>query len=230
MQRLELSAIWALLAAFDEPLPINPVFEGAFVKGIDALSWMSNNTAKLHLTPQPDKAAVELPQCWSFFSTANYGKQTKVPQENIPNATAERVKRDMLKGVETALALQFKSPFYTKLQLWGAALPTNTPSVPCIFDPHGRAGICGDWLIGSSVQAAVLSGVSLADHVSKPDGSFIIINDHCIGTLIHTSLFPSTIEQIANYFKDGRGVADEHAIGLHSTFQSIHGHEIGQFP
>ena len=48
----------------------------------------------------------------------------------------------------------------------GAALPTNTPDVPCIFDPHGRAGICGDWLLGSSLEAAVLSGISLAEHVS----------------------------------------------------------------
>ena len=48
----------------------------------------------------------------------------------------------------------------------GAALPMNTPGVPCIFDPQGRAGICGDWLTGSSIEAAVLSGMSLGDHVS----------------------------------------------------------------
>ena len=49
----------------------------------------------------------------------------------------------------------------------GAALPTNTPSIPCIFDPHGRAGICGDWLLGSSVESAALSGMALANQVSK---------------------------------------------------------------
>lgn len=48
----------------------------------------------------------------------------------------------------------------------GAALPTNTPGVPCIFDPLGRAGICGDWLLGSSLEASALSGMALADHVS----------------------------------------------------------------
>lgn len=47
----------------------------------------------------------------------------------------------------------------------GAALPTNTPGIPCIFDPHGRAGICGDWLLGLNIEDAVLSGVSLAHHV-----------------------------------------------------------------
>lgn len=41
----------------------------------------------------------------------------------------------------------------------------NTPGVSCIFDPLGRAGICGDWLTGLSIEAAVLSGTSLANHV-----------------------------------------------------------------
>lgn len=48
----------------------------------------------------------------------------------------------------------------------GAALPTNTPGIPCIFDPHGRAGICGDWLLGSNLESAALSGMALANHVS----------------------------------------------------------------
>lgn len=48
----------------------------------------------------------------------------------------------------------------------GAALPTNTPDIPCIFDPHGRAGICGDWLLGSSLEAAALSGMALANQAT----------------------------------------------------------------
>lgn len=45
-------------------------------------------------------------------------------------------------------------------------MPKNTPNVPCIFDPLGRAGICGDWLLGSSVESAALSGMALANHVN----------------------------------------------------------------
>ena len=79
------------------------------------------------------------------------------------------VKAGMLEGVESALGLSKGSlpkPLYTRLQLWGAALPTNTPGVPCIFDPFGRAGICGDWLLGSKIEAAVLSGIALANHIA----------------------------------------------------------------
>lgn len=200
MKRLELSAVWALLAAFKDPLPTTrsgPLtsFEAAFVKGVDSVSWMANNTSKLFPTQS------ELPHCWTFFSTAAYGRRNKVPQENIPNVTAEKVKTEMLEGVETALGLPKGSlprPFFTRVQLWGAALPTNTPGVPCIFDPYGRAGICGDWLLGSNVEAAALSGMSLANHM-------------------------------ADYFQSGGVQPDDFAIGLHETFEPVGGHDIGQF-
>ncbi|XP_038972592.1 uncharacterized protein LOC120104827 [Phoenix dactylifera] len=124
--------------AFKDPLsiPHNGAFtdfEGAFVKGVDSLSWMANNTSKLFPLHS------DMPQCWTFFSTAAYGKRNKVPQENIPKVTAEKVKEDLLNDVEFALGLSkgsLQCPFYTRVQLWGAALPTNTPGIPCIFDPH----------------------------------------------------------------------------------------------
>ncbi len=51
-------------------------------------------------------------------------------------------------------------------QLWGAALPLNTPGVECIYDPLSRVGVCGDWLMGSSMQAAVVSGIALAQRIA----------------------------------------------------------------
>ncbi|KAK1626300.1 hypothetical protein QYE76_000615 [Lolium multiflorum] len=201
MKRLDLSSVWALLAAFEDPLPIphnssHGAFEGAFVRDVDSLSWMANNTRKLF------PLETDRPECWTFFSTASYGRKNKVPQENIPNATAEKVKREMLGGVELALGLSTGSlqlPFYTRVQLWGAALPMNTPGVPCIFDPQGRAGICGDWLTGSSIEAAVLSGMSLGDHV-------------------------------ADYFASHGERPEEFAIGLDDSLIRVEGHDIGQFP
>ncbi|KAL6623487.1 hypothetical protein ACP70R_033366 [Stipagrostis hirtigluma subsp. patula] len=201
MKRLELSSVWALLAAFEDPLPIphhdsHGAFEGAFVRNVDSLSWMGNNTRKLF----PMQTGTR--ECWTFFSTAAYGRRNKVPQENIPKVTAEKVKEDMLEGVELALGLSkgsLQKPIYTRVQLWGAALPMNTPGVPCIFDPHGRAGICGDWLTGSSIEAAVLSGMSLANH-------------------------------IADYFVSHGERPDEFAIGLHENLNQVEGHDIGQFP
>ncbi|XP_040385778.1 renalase isoform X2 [Oryza brachyantha] len=200
-RQMKLSSVWALLAAFEDPLPIpqsDPygTFEGSFVKDVDSLSWMANNSQKLF------PLQTGRPECWTFFSTAAYGKRNKVPQENIPKVTSEKVKEDMLQGVELALGLSrgsLQQPFYTRVQLWGAALPMNTPGVPCIFDPQGRAGICGDWLTGSSIEAAALSGMSLANH-------------------------------IADYFASSGERPEEFAMGLHENLNQVEGHDIGQFP
>ncbi|PKU79239.1 uncharacterized protein LOC110105486 [Dendrobium catenatum] len=203
MKKLELSSIWALLAAFEDPLPVPfegdfNALEGAFVKNIESVSWMCNNTSKLF----PLQSSNGAHQCWTFFSTASYGRRNKVPQENIPNVTAEKVKTEMLDGVEAALGLSKGSlpePFYTRVQLWGAALPINTPGVPCIFDPYGRAGICGDWLLGSSMEAAALSGISLGNHM-------------------------------ADFFQGGGIHLEEFAVGLHEGFKAVSGYDIGHFP
>lgn len=73
-----MSSVWALLAAFEDPLQVPGTdsfpFEGAFVKGVDSISWMANNTKKL-LGSQSGG-----PHCWTFLSTAAYGKRNKVPQ------------------------------------------------------------------------------------------------------------------------------------------------------
>ncbi|XP_071728706.1 uncharacterized protein [Rutidosis leptorrhynchoides] len=201
MKRLELSSIWALLAAFEDPIPLPAEaaavpFEGAFVKGVESVSWIGNNTQKLFNSQNTG------PHCWTVFSTASFGKRNKVPQENIPTSTAEKVKELMLTGVENALGLStgsLKRPLYSRVQLWGAALPTNTPGIPCIFDPLGRAGICGDWLLGSNIEAAALSGISLGNHT-------------------------------ADYLKSGGSRPDEFSVGLHDEFQPLQGHDIGQFP
>ncbi|KAL1222828.1 hypothetical protein V5N11_022136 [Cardamine amara subsp. amara] len=67
----------------------------------------------------------------------------------------------MLQGVEVALYLpqgSLPKPVYTRLQLWGTALPNNTLSVPCILDQQGRASICSDRFLGSNLEYVVLSG------------------------------------------------------------------------
>ena len=67
------------MAAFEEAIPIpegvaGGNLDGAFVEGVSAVSWMANNSKKLNGTAQ------DAPHCWTFFSTAAYGKKNKVPQ------------------------------------------------------------------------------------------------------------------------------------------------------
>eukprot|EP00850_Spirogloea_muscicola_P003810 SM000015S01310 [mRNA] locus=s15:1204096:1206459:- [translate_table: standard] len=157
-QRLKLSSIWSLMAAFDGQLPVPEGLEGAHVDGVPAVAWLGNNTAKLALGDRP--------QCWTMLSTKEYGLKNKVPQEAVPRVRAARVTKEMLAGLAAALGVDggaagLPSPIYTRVQLWGAALPLNSPGTPCIFDAVGRVGICGDWLLSSTVEAAALSGIAL---------------------------------------------------------------------
>jgi hypothetical protein len=79
-------------------------------------------------------------------------------QENVPAEVRERVTKEILEELARCLGLpsasSLPSLLYTRVQLWGAALPQNSPGVPCIWDPQGRAGVCGDWVAGGgSMQA-----------------------------------------------------------------------------
>ncbi|KAL6329416.1 hypothetical protein AAG906_018055 [Vitis piasezkii] len=109
--KLKLSSIWTILIVFEDPIPI------PFERDIKLLHSLSSG-----------------PHCWTFFNKTTFGKRNKVPQENIPTVTTEKMKEAMLAGI------------------------------PCIFYPHGRANICDDWLMGSSLEAVSLNNITLANH------------------------------------------------------------------
>ena len=152
MARMKLTALWCTLAAFSEPL--DAPFEGAYVADHPALAWACNNNAKLGL----QKGA----EAWTLFSTASYGSKNKCPQENVPADVSARVTSEMLAALSDVLGRPLPPVAYSRTQLWGAALPSNSPKVPCIFDGDARVGMCGDWLLGSSIEAAASSGLAMA--------------------------------------------------------------------
>jgi predicted NAD/FAD-dependent oxidoreductase len=196
LRRLKLSAVWVLMAAFEAPLAAPGGLEGAFVRDSDVLAWAANNSAKLHL---PAGA----PQCWTLVSTPLYGRANKVPQESVPPEAAARVTAEMLGAWERALGFPpgaLPAAVHTRAQLWGAALPVNSPRVPCIWDAQGRVGVAGDWVNGGgSVQAAALSGQALARSICSMRGR-------------------------------GPEEADALSEGLAAPFKPAGGESIGQFP
>lgn len=66
-----------------------------------------------------------------------------------------------------------------RVQLWGAALPLNSPKVPCILDPAARVGVCGDWLTGEGQACSCMCctkwpGCSCAAAQATSSCSFIM--------------------------------------------------------
>ena len=80
------------MAAFEKPLPPPSSWagselsgghlEGAFVEGLPAVAWMSNNSAKLVGEQNSDL------QCWTFLSSKSFGNANKVPQ--VPFTSSPR--------------------------------------------------------------------------------------------------------------------------------------------
>lgn len=204
VRRLKLNAVWVLMAAFAAPLPVPARLEGAFISGSEVLSWAANNSAKLTVLEGGAAQAQQGPECWTLISTAAYGKANKVPQENVPAHVAAAVTADLLAAFEAALGLPAGAlppqVVYSKAQLWGAALPLNSPRVPCIWDAEGRVGVAGDWVhSGGSVQAAALSGRALARRIGEMRG------EH-----------PQDAAKLSQ--------------GLAERFTAVEGPDIGQFP
>ncbi len=187
LRKLKLSANWVLMVAFQgkTPVPVASIhslvnkeekkkkMEGAFVIGSEILSWIGNNTAKLKLDNVATSSSSSysgILECWTLISTQKYGKLNKVPQEAIPLDVAAQITDEMLdefaRGLLGASASRKDLPpvVYSKAQLWGAALPMNSPNVGCIWDTAGRVGVAGDWVAGGgSMEAAALSGLAMAE-------------------------------------------------------------------
>ncbi|KAG1676559.1 hypothetical protein FOA52_000102 [Chlamydomonas sp. UWO 241] len=76
-----------------------------------------------------------------------------------------RVTDDLLSAFASALGVPREAlppVVYSRAQLWGAAVPLNSPQVPCILDPLARVAVAGDWVAGRNVQAGALSGLATA--------------------------------------------------------------------
>ena len=125
-KRMHLCSIWALLVCF--PRTLGLPYEGAHVSDYD-ISWIANNSTKLQGGSGCDQSNRTL-ECWTVFSTREFGTKNKVPQENIPKPKEREVTDKMLGGLKRVTGLkELPPPCFTKVQLWGAAVPLNILTV-----------------------------------------------------------------------------------------------------
>ena len=117
---------------------------------------------------QHQEAGTRAPAPWGLLlDTDTYAQKNKVPQETIPDDVQVKIADEMLRAFERALSAPLPKPVFFRCQLWGAAVPLNSPGVDCIFDAEARVGVAGDWCSGAMVQHAALSGVELARKIVR---------------------------------------------------------------
>ena len=137
---------WAVMAAFDAPLPI---VSDTFRSDTGPVSWAARNSAK------PGRAGAET---WVIHaSPARSRELIDLPKE----VAASVLLADFLAATCTAPA----APVHLDAHRWLYALPQALRGEGARFDPALRIGTAGDWLHSPRVEGAWFSGAALAHGV-----------------------------------------------------------------
>jgi len=146
---------WALLLRFDTPLGLG--YDAAFISG-STLTWIARNGSK----PGRDSG-----ECWVLHAARDW---SEAALERSPEAVVGPMLQEF-----TRVTGMCSAPALARAHRWRYSGPavtqssTPTPTTPagatCLFDPQLQAGACGDWLAGSRVEGAFLSGSALAARI-----------------------------------------------------------------
>jgi hypothetical protein len=139
---------WAVMAAFDAPLPIPA---DTIRSDSGPISWAARNSAKpgrggdkggstetwvIHASPARSRAVIDLPK--------------------------EAAAAALLADFFAAAGIPPAAPLHLDAHRWLYALPEARKGEGPRFDPHLGIGIAGDWLHSPRVEGAWLSGRALA--------------------------------------------------------------------
>jgi predicted NAD/FAD-dependent oxidoreductase len=135
---------WTLMLAFSEPLGI---VQDCW-RGEDVIRWAARNNSK------PCRTA---PETWVVQAGPGWSR-THV------EATAEWVAATLKAALSNLLGIVLPCSVAESAHRWRFAR-SGAEGSGAILDPGRRLGICGDWLIGPRVEAAWLSGSTLAEKI-----------------------------------------------------------------
>jgi predicted NAD/FAD-dependent oxidoreductase len=138
---------WTAMLAFGEKLPV----VGDLLRGDagDAIGLAVRNNAK------PGRAG---PEAWVLQATPDWSRRHL---ETEP----EWVAREMTDVFAARIGIALPLPIARLAHRWRYASPVSSGPGPLI-DAERRIGVCGDWLAGTGVEAAWLSGTALAARIA----------------------------------------------------------------
>ena len=141
---------WTVMAAFAEPLATPDDCRRGDDGGV--LGWAARNSAK------PGRSG---PESWVVQGGPQWSNSHL---DDDPG----QLTRALLEALSDALGVAVPDPLATAAHRWRYARCAPDGAGPVhVFDR--RLGLCGDWLIGPRVESAWLSGVVLAELISRAD-------------------------------------------------------------
>jgi renalase len=136
-------ASWALMLRYDTPLALP--FDAAFVNS-GPLKWVARDRNK------PGRSGQE---CWLLHATPEW---SDAHVEDDADSVAAAL-------LQAFAELGGATPQAWTAHRWRYAIPDPALDKVCVWDGASHIGLCGDWLNGSKVEGAWLSGMALAQKI-----------------------------------------------------------------
>jgi len=143
--RVSMKPNWTVMAAFEERVAAR--FDAAFVNG-SALGWIARNTSKPKRNWKIDTWVLHASATWS--------------QAHI-NDQPDDVGAFLMEAFEDLIPAGLPRAFYASVHRWRDAIADPPMAVDVIHDEESRVTLCGDWLRGSRIEDAYVSGLMAAD-------------------------------------------------------------------
>ncbi len=135
---------WALLLAFDEPVPLPDI-----VRPRDSvIGWLARNASK------PARHG----QTWIVHADPEWSRA------HLEETQAD-VAAAMLRQVRALADGPLPAPSHLQAHRWRYALADRPLGVPCLYESARRLAVCGDWCLGGRIEAAFLSGTAAAGRI-----------------------------------------------------------------
>jgi renalase len=151
VRHVRMHPTWAMMLGFDQPLGLD--FDAAFVDE-SSVVWVMRNGSK------PGRDLEKPRECWTIHAAHQWSEQ------NL-EADASSVARDMLQELQRVLPHPIPDPQHVDVHCWRYAVAATPLGEPSLFDSSRALSVCGDWCLGTRVEAAFTSGVAAAEQIVR---------------------------------------------------------------
>lgn len=146
LSRVEMQGCFALMLGFDAPLELA---WSALKSGLPPVGWMAINSSKPG-RPDPFSVLVQSSNAWA---------------EQHLEDDPEAVKAMLLQAASDLAGIDLSAASHQVLHRWRYAATATALGEPFLMDRELHLAACGDWCLGSKVEAAFLSAAALADAI-----------------------------------------------------------------
>ena len=149
LESVVMEPCFALMLGYDKRLA--PDWQGVHVDVPNSISWIAHDSSKRDDAKETTLVLHSTPH----FARENFDKDLETVKAKLLSAFS----------LSSFLLPLSSSPSWTDIQRWKYALASKFLDVP--FLQHGSVYFCGDWCGGARLEAAYVSGLELASHLSS---------------------------------------------------------------